>query len=55
MNTPLRYHFIRTLFEDKKIYLKKIYNVKNPINILTKVVTEEILKLYLALISVQEG
>ena len=40
-----KYHFIRYLVEDKLVILEKIYGSKNPIDILTKDVTIEKLKL----------
>ena len=40
-----KYHFIRYLVEDKLVILEKIYGSKNPVDILTKGVTIEKLKL----------
>ena len=40
-----KYHFIRYLIEDKLVILKKICGSKNPIDMLTKGVTIEKLKL----------
>ena len=41
----LKYHFIRGLIEDGTLLLEKIRGTKNPIDMLTKVVTREKLKL----------
>ena len=41
----IKYHFIRYLVEDKLVILEKIYGSKNPIDMLTKGVTIEKLKL----------
>lgn len=48
----LRYHFIRTLLEGKHISLEKMHTVENSVNMFTKVVTQEKLKLYLVLVGV---
>ena len=40
-----KYHFIRYLVEDKLVILEKIYGSKNPVDMLTKGVTSEKLKL----------
>ena len=40
-----KYHFIRSLVEDKLVILEKICGSKNPANMLTKGVTIEKLKL----------
>ena len=40
-----KYHFICYLVEDKLVILKKIYGSKNPVDMLTKGVTIEKLKL----------
>ena len=41
----MRYHFIRYLVEDRLLILEKIWGSKNPIDMLTKGVTIEKLKL----------
>ncbi|KAH9324009.1 hypothetical protein KI387_044466, partial [Taxus chinensis] len=41
----LRYHFIRTTLEEDKLKLEKIHTSKNPIDMMTKAVTKEKLKL----------
>ena len=43
-----KYHFIRYLVEDKMVILEKICGSKNPVDMLTKGVTIEKLKLYAA-------
>ena len=43
-----KYHFIRYLVEDKLVILEKIFGSKNPEDMLTKGVTIEKLKLYVA-------
>ena len=40
-----KYHFIHYLVEDKLVILEKIYGSKNPVDMLTKGVTIEKLKL----------
>jgi len=44
-NIGLRYHIIRSLLEDEVLTLRKIQGSKNPIDMLTKVVTIDKLKL----------
>lgn len=44
----LRYHFICTLLEGGHISLDKIHTIKNHVNMLIKVITQEKLKLCLA-------
>lgn len=51
----LRYHFINTLLEGEHISLGKIHIIENPMNMLTKGMIQEKLKLFLALVGVYEG
>lgn len=48
----LRYHFICTLLEDGQMCLKKIHTTKNLVDMLANVITQEKLKLCLALVGV---
>lgn len=48
-----KYHFIRSLLEDKVLRLEKIQGNENPIDMLAKTVTIDKLKLYSTLISLQ--
>jgi len=41
----LKYHFIRSVFEDGELKLEKIHTSQNPANMLTKVVTREKLRI----------
>ena len=41
----LRYHFIRSFLEDRELLLEKILGSENPVDMLTKAVTIEKLKL----------
>ena len=50
----VRYHFIRSLLEDGMISLEKISGSQNPVDILTKVVTIDKLKLCTTSIDLQE-
>jgi hypothetical protein len=40
-NIQLRYHFIRSIFEDGHLKLEKIHTSQNPADMLTKGVTKE--------------
>ena len=40
-NIQLRYHFIRSTFEDGQLKLEKIHTSQNPADMLTKGVTKE--------------
>ncbi|KAH9328597.1 hypothetical protein KI387_000705, partial [Taxus chinensis] len=46
----LRYHFIRTTLEEDKLKLEKIHTSQNPMDMMTKAVTRENLKLCSTLI-----
>jgi ATP-binding cassette subfamily B (MDR/TAP) protein 1 len=46
----LRYHFIRSLIEDGVLKLVKIAGSKNPVDMLTKLITTEKLELCIALV-----
>ena len=46
----MRYHFIRYFVEDKLVILGKICGSKNPVDMFTKGVTTEKLKLCAALV-----
>ena len=48
-----KYHFIRSLLEDKALRLEKIQGNENPIDMLTKTVTIDKLKLYSTSINLQ--
>ena len=41
----IKYHFIRQLLDDEQLMLEKVCESKNPIDMLTKVVTLDKLKL----------
>ena len=48
-----KYHFIRSLLEDKALRLEKIHGNENPIDMLTKTVTIDKLKLCSTLVSLK--
>ena len=50
----LRYHFIRSLLEDEVLKLEKIQGRKNPIDMLTKTITIDKLKLCSTSVGLQE-
>nr|GEV81683.1 retrovirus-related Pol polyprotein from transposon TNT 1-94 [Tanacetum cinerariifolium]GEW27422.1 retrovirus-related Pol polyprotein from transposon TNT 1-94 [Tanacetum cinerariifolium] len=51
----IRYHYIRELVSEGTLSLKKILEAKNPADMLTKVVTTEKLKLYVASIGLRDN
>lgn len=51
----LRYHFIRTTVEEEKLKLEKIHTSQNPVDMMTKVVTREKLKLCSALVGLHRN
>ena len=50
----LKYHFIRSVLENGQLKLEKIHASQNPVDMLTKVVTREKLRICLVLIGLQE-
>ena len=48
-----KYHFIQSLLEDKALRLEKIHGNENPIDMLTKTVTIDKLKLCSTLVSLK--
>ena len=53
-NIQLRYHFIRSILEDRHLKLEKIHNSQNPVDMLTKEVTRENLSSYSVSVGIQE-
>ena len=49
----LNYHFIRSVLEDGELKLEKIHTSRNPVDVLTKVVTREKLRICLVSIGLQ--
>lgn len=49
----LKYHFIQSVLVDGQLKLEKIHTNKNPIDMLTKVVTRDKLIFYLVSIGIQ--
>lgn len=50
----VRYYFIQSLLEDETLKLEKIYGSQNSVDMLTKIVTIDKLKLYLVSIGLHE-